>query len=96
MQGLHFLSLLLLSKDLAQLLESADMTGTTKQYTNAALFTAIQAGTSLSSFSEMLACLCCVQNIALSPAELGDLIDIVGGGGAGKNIYHDPNKGRAG
>lgn len=35
-------------------------------------------------------------NIALSPAELGDLIDIVGGGGAGKNIYHDPNKGRAG
>ncbi|KAL3152070.1 hypothetical protein ABBQ32_001178 [Trebouxia sp. C0010 RCD-2024] len=34
-------------------------------------------------------------NIALSSAELGDLIDIISGG-PGKMIYHDPNKGRAG
>lgn len=36
-----------------------------------------------------------LQNIALSPAELGDLIDIISGAPA-KMIYHDPNKGRAG
>ena len=36
-----------------------------------------------------------LQNIALSPAELGDLIDIIGGAPA-KLIYHDPNKGRVG
>ena len=36
-----------------------------------------------------------LQNIALSPAELGDLIDIISGAPA-KMIYHDPNKGRTG
>ena len=37
-----------------------------------------------------------LQNIALSPSELGDLIDVIAGGQASKSIYHDPNKGRAG
>lgn len=35
-------------------------------------------------------------NIALSPTELGDLIETINGGQSGKAIYHDPNKGRTG
>ena len=37
-----------------------------------------------------------VQNIALSPSELGDLVETINGGQGGKSIYHDPNKGRTG
>lgn len=37
-----------------------------------------------------------MQNIALSPTELGDMIETINGGQSGKAIYHDPNKGRAG
>lgn len=45
---------------------------------------------------EYLKCTICMQNIALSPVELGDLIETINGGQSGKAIYHDPNKGRTG
>lgn len=54
------------------------------------------SGPSLSSSYHFTNYMACMQNIALSPVELGDLIETINGGQSGKAIYHDPNKGRTG